>query len=85
MSTLKGRVAVITGAGKGLGKAMALALAEQGCTLALVGRNTELLKECATLCSKSQIKAECFQADVTSEEQVVNLEKQVKQKLGALK
>ena len=61
---------------------MALALAEQGCTLALVGRNTELLKECATLCGKSQIKAECFQADVTSEEQVVNLEKEVTQKLG---
>lgn len=82
MSTLKGRVAVITGAGKGLGKAMALALAERGCLLALVGRNTDLLKECAGLCGQSDTRAECFQADVTNEEQVLNLERQVTAKLG---
>ena len=82
MSTLKGRVAVITGAGKGLGKAMALALAEQGCTLALVGRNTDLLTECASLCGRNDCRTECFQADVTDEAQVIALEKAVAEKLG---
>src|SRR6185369_987705 len=46
------KVAVITGASKGLGKAMALALAEAGAKLALVSRNLEQLKETAAAVRK---------------------------------
>lgn len=53
MKTLKGRSAIITGAGKGLGKAMALALAEEGVNLGLIGRTTadleKLYQELTTL------------------------------------
>ena len=42
---LDGKVAVITGASKGLGKAMALALAAEGARIALVSRNLERLNE----------------------------------------
>jgi len=42
---LDGKVAVITGASKGLGKAMALALAAEGAQIALVSRNIEQLNE----------------------------------------
>ena len=82
MSTLKGRVAVITGAGKGLGKAMALSLAEAGCVLALVGRNQDLLKECATSCCAFRTKAEIFPGDVTDEAQVSKVAQEVGEKLG---
>src|SRR5207245_8304085 len=41
---LPGKIALITGASKGLGKAMALALAEAGARLALVSRNLEQLR-----------------------------------------
>jgi len=40
MQSLKGKTAVITGAGKGLGKAMALALAAEGVNIGLIGRTT---------------------------------------------
>jgi len=47
MTSLKGQIAVVTGAGSGIGKAMALALAEQGAVLCLVGRNSERLEAVA--------------------------------------
>lgn len=53
MKILKGKTAIITGAGKGLGKAMALALATEGVNLGLIGRTTadleKLHKELTTL------------------------------------
>ena len=47
MGQLSGRIAIITGASKGLGKAMATALARAGATVALVSRNKEQLQACA--------------------------------------
>ncbi|WP_442591226.1 3-ketoacyl-ACP reductase [Pedobacter sp. AW31-3R] len=44
MISLKGKTALITGAGKGLGKAFALALAAEGVNLGLIGRTTADLK-----------------------------------------
>jgi len=45
MESLKGRTAIITGAGKGLGKAMAQALAAEGVNLGLIGRTTADLQD----------------------------------------
>ena len=67
---LKGRTALITGASKGLGKAMALALAEAGAALALVSRDRAKLNEVATLIRDGGGRAEVFVADVTEEAQV---------------
>lgn len=47
MESLTGKTAVITGAGKGLGKAMALALAAEGVNLGLIGRTTADLENLA--------------------------------------
>lgn len=41
---LKGKNAIVTGGGKGLGKAVALALANEGANVAITGRNEENLK-----------------------------------------
>src|SRR2546430_10667592 len=81
---LQGKVALITGASKGLGKAMALALAGAGARLALVSRNLEQLKETAAAVRKLGTDAEVFQADVTDEPQVRRLEKAVAEKFGKL-
>ncbi len=79
MSTrkLEGRTALITGASKGLGKAMALALAEAGARVALVSRNLDLLNETAAAVRKLGAEAAVFQVDVTDEAQVRRLEEAV--------
>lgn len=77
---LDGRVAVITGASKGLGKAMALALGAAGASIALVSRNIEQLNQVGRAVKDAGGEARVFQADVSDEDQVRKLERDV---LGA--
>jgi len=79
---LSGRTAVITGASKGLGKAMALALGDAGAKLALVSRNKEQLQDVAAEARKLGTVAEVFVTDVTDEGQVSRLADDVTAKLG---
>jgi NAD(P)-dependent dehydrogenase (short-subunit alcohol dehydrogenase family) len=74
---LDGKVALITGGSKGLGKAMALALAGAGATVALVSRNLEQLNESGTAVKAAGGNARVFQADVSDEDQVRKLERDV--------
>lgn len=82
MDYLKGRTAVITGASKGLGRAMALSLAEKGARIALVSRNLDLLSSVAKEIRSKGGQAEPFKADVTDEAQVAGLAKAIVGKLG---
>ncbi|MCC6343965.1 MAG: SDR family oxidoreductase [Bryobacterales bacterium] len=79
---LLGKVAVITGASRGLGKAMALALAGAGARLALVSRDEAKLSETAAAARALGAVAEIFLADVSLENAVLALEKDVTAKLG---
>ncbi|MCL5744001.1 MAG: SDR family oxidoreductase [Acidobacteria bacterium] len=79
---LDGKVAVITGASKGLGKAMALALGAAGARLALVSRNQEELNAVAAEVCAGGGEARVFPADVTCEEQVLQLEKGIIEAFG---
>ena len=81
---LTGKVALITGASRGLGKAMALALAGAGAQLALVGRNLEQLAETAKAVRAAGAVAETFRGDVTDEKQIGQLQKDVVQRFGKL-
>ncbi len=80
--SLSGKTALITGASKGLGKAMAIALAEAGARLALVSRDQKQLKTTAEAARSAGGEAELFHADVTDEEQVRRLEGDVVAKFG---
>jgi NAD(P)-dependent dehydrogenase (short-subunit alcohol dehydrogenase family) len=79
---LKDKTAVITGASRGLGKAMALALAEAGVRLALVARDEAKLAEVATAVRERGVEAECYRVDVTSESDVLDLEAKVRERFG---
>jgi NAD(P)-dependent dehydrogenase (short-subunit alcohol dehydrogenase family) len=79
---LHGRTALITGASKGLGKAMALALAAEGARVALVSRDAELLDAVAAEIVSGGGLADPFPADITVEEQVRQVEEQVAGRFG---
>jgi NAD(P)-dependent dehydrogenase (short-subunit alcohol dehydrogenase family) len=74
---LSGKVAVITGASKGLGKAMALALGAAGASVALTARNAEQLNDVKRAVENAGGRAEVFQADVLEEDQIRKLERDV--------
>jgi len=74
---LEGKTAVITGAGRGLGKAMALALGSAGASVALVSRSVEQLQEVAETVKNAGGEAHAFPADVSDENQVRKLEHDV--------
>lgn len=82
MRELTGRVAVITGASKGLGKAMALALSKEGTAVALVSRDAEKLQAVRSEILSSGGRAEVFAADVRNESDIQRLEKSVAAGLG---
>lgn len=67
---LKGKVAVVTGASRGLGKAMAVALAEEGARVALVSRNENGLERVADEIAGAGGEAAVFVTDVASDQQV---------------
>jgi 2-deoxy-D-gluconate 3-dehydrogenase len=67
---LKGTVALVTGASRGLGRAMALALAEAGADLSLAARSVEDLQRTANEARKHGVRAEVFAADVRRREDI---------------
>jgi len=68
--SLSGRVALVTGASQGIGRACALKLAAQGATVALAARNQEKLDELVQEITGKGGKAGAFAVDVGDEEQV---------------
>lgn len=63
--SLKGRVALVTGASRGLGEGMALALAEAGADVALVARTKSSLEETAASVEKAGSRGFVIQADLS--------------------
>ena len=79
---LTGRTAVITGGSRGLGEAMAKALAEAGASIALVARDRERLEKVRNAITEKGGTAGVFTADVTQEDEVAALAESVQQKFG---
>ncbi len=79
---LNGRVAVISGGSRGLGKAMAVALAAEGARVALVARDQEKMDQTAAEIKAAGGEARPFRADVTDEEQVAMVERGVAEAFG---
>lgn len=78
------KIAVITGAGSGIGKATALALAKEGYSLALAGRRAALLEETAVRTTQIGSPTLVVATDVTNPASVVALFQQAKARFGRL-
>ncbi len=81
---LSGKTAVVTGASRGLGRSMALALADAGAKVALVARDPAKLAEVAALITGAGGEAATFEADVTCESAVAKLSLDIVQRFGTV-
>jgi len=81
-TALKGRIALVTGASRGLGRSIAAELARNGADLALVAREPGKLAEAAEEIRAFGTTVETFAADVSREDSVLALEQEVSARLG---
>ena len=83
MFNLKGKVAVVSGASSGLGQQMALALARQGASLAILARRMERLEEFKPKLEKEGAeKVVAYKCDVTDTENIDKVAKEVEKEFG---
>ncbi|HGZ8710228.1 TPA: SDR family oxidoreductase [Staphylococcus aureus] len=82
MTVLTDKVAVVTGAGSGIGEAIATLLHEEGAKVVLAGRNKEKLQNVANQLSQDSVKV--VPTDVTNKEEVDQLIKIAQQTFGGL-
>ena len=77
MKDFKEKVALITGAGSGIGRALAIELADSGCSLALVDWNEDSLAETKLLLEKKNVAVSTHAFDISDREKVNDLPNQV--------
>ena len=70
---LKKKVALVTGAGKGIGKACAIALAEAGAELIIISRTQKDLDQVSKIIKRFKSKCKSYVCDVTNYSQIKNI------------
>ncbi|NMO95902.1 SDR family NAD(P)-dependent oxidoreductase [Paenibacillus lemnae] len=82
---LEGQKALVTGAGRGIGRAIAIGLAEAGCDVGLISRTKQDLEETAGLIHKLQKgKAFVLQADLNQSEELTGVIHEFNERAGGL-
>ena len=84
MAELDGKVALITGGSKGIGRAIALSFADSGADLSLASRGTEALEKTAREIEERGRRALAVPTDATDPEQVQSLIDRTLQELGGI-
>lgn len=84
MADLKGKVALVTGGGSGIGRASALALAQAGARVVVSGRRKEAVEETARQITTAGGEAHFIVADVTRADEVERLVQETERRFGRL-
>ncbi len=83
-TNLQGQVALITGGGRGIGQAMAVALAAQGVSVAVAARSQDQLAATVAQVQEAGGRAQAFPVDVTDPQSVEQMVAQVTDALGPI-
>jgi len=81
---LAGKVAIVTGASRGIGRAISVALAQENATIVLAARSTQQLQITAEQVTKAGGEARIVHVELTEEQSIRNLVKVTGEKLGRL-
>ncbi len=84
MGQLDGKVAIVTGGGSGIGKGIAKAFADEGCSVVIAARNADRLNAAAAELSSGGATVIAIPTDVTSEDQVISLFAKTMDQFGKL-
>lgn len=84
MQEIQGKTALITGAGRGIGRATAIAFAKEGINVGLVGRTKENLEKVAAELKPYGVKVALAAANVANNAEVIKAVDQIKAELGAI-
>jgi NAD(P)-dependent dehydrogenase (short-subunit alcohol dehydrogenase family) len=81
---LKDRVALVTGAGSGIGKAAAIQLAKEGARIGALGRTEDELKETVRAIKRAKGQAIMLEADISQPEEMIQAVEQLADKWGRI-
>jgi NAD(P)-dependent dehydrogenase (short-subunit alcohol dehydrogenase family) len=84
MTSARGKIAMVTGAGSGIGKATALALLREGYSVVLTGRRPEALEQTVAAAGTDGTRTLAVAADVSDEASVSGLFERTKETFGRL-
>lgn len=85
MKTLHGKVALVTGGSRGIGRAIALALADEGANIAInYFKNDDAAKEAVQMIQSRGVKAVAYKANVAHDDQNHNMIEQIRRDLGRI-
>ncbi|MGM0898623.1 MAG: 3-ketoacyl-ACP reductase [Bacillota bacterium] len=84
MQSIKGKTAIITGGGRGIGRATAIALANEGVNVGLIGLNQENLDKVSVELQDANVKVATASADVTDLAAIEQAVEKLKNELGTI-
>lgn len=84
MSSLQGKIALVTGASRGIGQGIAVSLAKAGADIALADISIDVLEETKKLVEQEGVKVKAYQVDVTQFETIRTMVQAVAAEFGTL-